>query len=205
MTIFITGVSSGVSHSQTPSRRRLQQTAAAASVVVHFSILSDSNAAPQLQSALARAIMDESYTAQLTAAGLNDLTGYIMTALAMGEPTASIPPPSDDAAALPGFSSFGEPHCAHCAPPPAPPGPLVDAYDIWWLVSASAGFVIVAGAIVLCIRRARVQRPCSRRIDWMDDATAAAKATVEDHDHGEHLDFEAFHVITPQKSRCVLM
>jgi hypothetical protein len=212
MTVFITGVSTGVSHSQTPSRRRLMLADGSGSVVVHFSILSDSNAAPLLQSTLARAIMDESYTAQLTAAGLNDLTGYIMLALAMDAPTASIPPPTDDAAALPGFVSFGQPHCAHCAPPPAPPGPLVSSYDIWWLVSASAGFVILVGALVLCIRRARSQEPPScRRMQWMDDheaAVAAPQASVhgvqESHDHGEDLDFEGFH-FKQEKSRCALM
>ncbi len=119
--IRITGVSGGSAHGGT--RRKALQASAAGSLVVHFSIATDSASAPVIQRELASAIMDESLTDALMLAGLQ-LTGDVMQALSMAEPTAAIPEPTAAAAALPGFVGFDEPACPHCEPPPPrPPAP----------------------------------------------------------------------------------
>jgi hypothetical protein len=180
------------------------------SLTVHFSIQSDSNAAAEVQRMLAHTIMDEEFSASLALAGLR-LTGFVMQAMAMGEPTPTIPPVADAVAALPGFVDMSTtPICTHCAPPgppPGPPVPLVDQYDMWWLVSASAGFVIIVGGLCICVMRRRTPR--SPRMSWMEEDLARKEAELhssseEHHDHGEDLNFDEFHVQPVKKSMCTI-
>jgi hypothetical protein len=209
--IYITGVSSGVSHQAAPgappgpadTRRRLLDAPPPAasegesgSLVVHFSVKTDSIAAVALQARLADSIMSEDFSDSLLDAGMH-ITGFVMMALSMGEPTAAIPDATDAAEGLPGFVSFPEPVCAHCVVEE----PLISLkYDLWWLVSGGAGFLmLLALAHWACKRHCRrVRRPASTPLD-IEKIEAFKLADIE-----EEMQLDTFHFHV-EKKRCAIM
>ena len=119
-------------------------------LIIHFSVRTSTTRATALQQQLAVALLDETFTDDLLAAGLR-LTGYVMAAMSMNVPTDKIPPPHKAAGRLPGFVNLSKkPLCPHCVNLGHPAfGPL----DYWWVVLAGVTLLLCCFGGAVCVRR----------------------------------------------------
>jgi len=164
--ILITGLSNGMTHDPHLDaedarddgglrRRRLQQLDGVAGTsddvavgaVIHFSVRTNHVAAVQLQDEMSSGIMDETITMDLKAAGLA-LTGHVLPAMTLSEPTSSIPNMTVGQA-LPQFVMYDVPLCTHCTDDAF----KLDHRSAWWLTICGAAAAVLLLICFFCVKR----------------------------------------------------